>query len=243
MVLLTDFSDVVGRGYTGFPELLEEHYGIPAEETKRRFMEGGEDNSLWWNACRGLTRDEPFWYWFVKDDRYQELAQKHLGRSIKQYEVSEIFYTNIEQPIQGTYEVYTRIKSYPDHISKQELCDGRSAFSGRERGMPPIVVVSDQTAQTLSIVNSYHQDFLSLIHQAFWSVKLKKIKRDPEFFEIVLQELEQTPEHVIYIDDNPLNLAAAQEHGIHNVILFTNAAELENRLKTEYYFEFYDLNP
>lgn len=60
----------------------------------------------------------------------------------------------------------------------------------------------------------YHQYF----DAQFYSCELGVAKPDPAFFHAILNRLELQPRQVLFIDDNPPNIAAAHDTGIHAVV-------------------------
>lgn len=67
----------------------------------------------------------------------------------------------------------------------------------------------------------------------FLSYELGLLKPDIEIYQKVLQKLKALPEEVIFVDDKPKNVAAAESIGIHGIIFDKNtiAQEILNKLK------------
>lgn len=70
---------------------------------------------------------------------------------------------------------------------------------------------------------------LQLIDNYVVSGDVKLIKPDPRIFQLILQRFDLKAEETIFIDDNPNNVAAAQNLGIHG-IAFQGAENLRNEL-------------
>ena len=73
-------------------------------------------------------------------------------------------------------------------------------------------------------------DFLKLFDGIVVSGVEKMIKPDKAFFQVMLNRYNLTAKHCVFIDDNQLNIAAANEMGF-NAIHFSSAENLEKELK------------
>ena len=70
----------------------------------------------------------------------------------------------------------------------------------------------------------------NLFCKLYVSADILCAKPDREYFEYVINDLNIPPQNTVFIDDNPLNIAAAKELGI-NTILYKNLDELKLQLK------------
>ena len=59
-----------------------------------------------------------------------------------------------------------------------------------------------------------HYPFLREFELPMYSWRWHRIKPDPEIFKIQLQRLQVLPEEVLFVDDRPINLAAAEALGM-----------------------------
>ncbi len=66
--------------------------------------------------------------------------------------------------------------------------------------------------------------------RVFVSYRLGKGKRDPTLFDDVVRALGLAPQEVLFVDDNPENVARARSRGL-KAILFTDEAELRRTLE------------
>ena len=57
-------------------------------------------------------------------------------------------------------------------------------------------------------------DFFSCFDRLYLSYRIKRIKPNADYFEYVLNDLGSKPEEVLFVDDNPDNVAAAAKLGI-----------------------------
>ncbi|WP_380168081.1 HAD family hydrolase [Jannaschia sp. R86511] len=72
-------------------------------------------------------------------------------------------------------------------------------------------------------------DWLEPFAHAFFSGRLGLVKPDPRVYRHVLAELGAEPQQVVFVDDSPVNIAAARELGLRTVLHTTStdlAAEL-----------------
>lgn len=58
-----------------------------------------------------------------------------------------------------------------------------------------------------------------LFDKSYYSHKMNKRKPETDIYEQILQENNLTPEKTLFIDDNPHNIAGAQETGLHTIHL------------------------
>ncbi len=61
-------------------------------------------------------------------------------------------------------------------------------------------------------------DWLTPFSPRFFSGPLGLVKPDPRIFRHVLAELRAEPEQVVFVDDSPANVAAAQNLGLRTVL-------------------------
>jgi HAD superfamily hydrolase (TIGR01509 family) len=115
----------------------------------------------------------------------------------------------------------------------------RRNFRNQVEGMPDIlaalaqdhdlVLLSDHAREWIAYIQSIHP-FLQLLGRAFFSYELGRLKRDPETFSQVVRELRVPARHCLFIDDNPVNVAAAESAGLRG-IRFAGAVQLASELR------------
>jgi putative hydrolase of the HAD superfamily len=71
-------------------------------------------------------------------------------------------------------------------------------------------------------------DFFRRVHGMVISYRVKKIKPEPEIYEILLDKYGLVPGETVFIDDTPKNLDAAELMGF-NTILFTDINEVKEK--------------
>ncbi len=109
--IIFDLSEVIISGYHGAEYLVEEKYGIPAEEFKKRKQEKIE---FFLEAMRGKYKEEEYWNELLEGVNWK-ITQKDLKKTIRE---------NLNQPVKGTIEIIKDLKkSYQlillsDHIKE-----------------------------------------------------------------------------------------------------------------------------
>ena len=68
---------------------------------------------------------------------------------------------------------------------------------------------------------------------------MKRIKQDTDTFKVILEQLKINAKETIFIDDYQINIDMAKEQGIEG-ILFLNASQLENELKSKLRRRYWD---
>jgi putative hydrolase of the HAD superfamily len=115
----------------------------------------------------------------------------------------------------------------------------RSNFRNQVEGMPDLVAAlaphyqlvlfSDHAQEWITYIRSVHP-FLKLFQHAFFSYELGRLKRQPEAFAHVLEALSVPARRCLFIDDNPVNVAAAHSVGLPS-IRFSDADHLVSELR------------
>jgi 2-haloacid dehalogenase len=92
----------------------------------------------------------------------------------------------------------------------------------------PLYGLTNWSAETFP-VGRRRFEFFSWFRGIVVSGEEKLIKPDPRIFELLLERYRLTPQHAVFIDDNPKNAAAASALGIHG-LHFTDAPTLRRDL-------------
>ncbi len=111
-------------------------------------------------------------------------------------------------PIQGTVDIFKELKD-----------------SGRYR----ILALSNWSAETYPIAQSKF-DFLNWFDGVVVSGTERMRKPHPEFYHLLLDRYQVSPENALFIDDNLRNVEAGRRLGIESVH-FTSPAELRKELQ------------
>lgn len=92
-----------------------------------------------------------------------------------------------------------------------------------------LALLSDHAREWIAYIESIHP-FMKMFQHAFFSYDLGRLKSDPKTFSQVLSVMSCPPNRCLFIDDNPLNVAAAESIDIPS-IRFVNAEQLALELQ------------
>ena len=94
-----------------------------------------------------------------------------------------------------------------------------------------LVLLSDHAREWVAYIRTIHP-FLEIFQRTFFSYDLRRIKKDPHAFLMLLDTVSISPRDCLFIDDNPGNVDVAESvgiPGIHFVGAVQLTAELERR--------------
>ena len=98
----------------------------------------------------------------------------------------------------------------------------------KQSGKYKLYALTNWSAELFSYALATY-DFLHWFDGRVVSGEEKMKKPEPEFYHVLLDRFQVTPEHALFIDDNLRNIKAAQEIGI-NAIHFTAPKQLKSEL-------------
>ncbi|MBQ3348275.1 HAD-IA family hydrolase [Candidatus Saccharibacteria bacterium] len=217
MIILTDLSEVLIRGVIGADQYIKERYGVKVAEScvlRHRAI-----NERFCDMLRGRLTEDQYWETFFSGHSWPFGVE----------EAKAALSWNLAQAIPDTLKVYQEIIAYPRSNEDKRL--------GMAEGMPTIYLVSDHITERLDQIKALHPGIFKVVKREFWSCELGQIKRDPGFFENLLEKEHLRPEEVIFIDDNVANIATASRLGVPG-IRFQNATQLRTVLRETYGFVF-----
>ncbi len=93
----------------------------------------------------------------------------------------------------------------------------------------PLFALTNWSAETFPHVFERY-DFLGWFQGIVVSGPEKMKKPDRRIYQVLLDRYRITPNHAVFIDDNPVNVAAAREVGLHG-LLFTTAQALRREFE------------
>lgn len=94
-----------------------------------------------------------------------------------------------------------------------------------------ISLISNAASSSLRAILQHHK-IEQYFDEVIISSEVGVAKPDRQIFEITLDRLRASPDEVLFIDDNPNNIAAAEKMGIHGV-QYTDNASLFRALQNE----------
>ena len=130
-------------------------------------------------------------------------------------DMKDIIRENLNVPVQGTLEIIKKLKR------KYKL-----------------ILLSDHIKEWADYILKNNTD-LDIFDEKFFSYELKRIKQDTDTFKVILEQLKINAKETIFIDDYQINIDMAKEQGIEG-ILFLNASQLENELKSKLRRRYWD---
>jgi 2-haloacid dehalogenase len=141
----------------------------------------------------------------------KEATDLLLARHPKWKKYIEAYYDRWEEmlggPIHDTVEVFRELK---------------------EKGNYKLYALTNWSAETFPIALGKY-DFLHWFDGRVVSGEEKMRKPFPEFYQLILDRFQLSPEETLFIDDSLRNIKAAEELGI-KTIRFENAAQLKREL-------------
>lgn len=223
MLLFTDLSEVLTTGLKGLEHRLADRYlkdPVAKADFAEQFLERCRlTNDDFVDVMRGRMREDDYWQLFLASRGWPVTAEQ----------IKTAFSKHLRGTVPATLDLYRRIVQYPDLPGQPGSCF--------VQGTPEIYVVSDHISERLKELRGNHPDVFELVTDAYWSCELGVVKRDPEFFPRILDDLCVDPGEVLFVDDMLMNVKAAARAGIPGVC-FQNANQLEETLRTVYGFEF-----
>jgi putative hydrolase of the HAD superfamily len=92
----------------------------------------------------------------------------------------------------------------------------------------PVVLFSNMDLASAQIIRE--MGLFASFDQCFFADEIGVAKPDPKSYQILLKQLDLSAQDVVFIDDSPDNIQAAQELGI-DAILFQSASQLQQELQ------------
>lgn len=217
MIILTDLSEVLIRGVYGVDKMIEEAYGKAIAE---RFVERcREIEPFFFEMMRGHMTEHQYWTIFF--EKNEDEWPFSIGL------IQAFISMNFANGMQSAMDVYQRIIEYP--ISLNDI-------THRQPGCPDIWIVSDHFVERHEELELIHPDVFDIVSKQIWSYDYGLVKRDKGFFHRLLFTNHLRPEEVIFVDDQTVNLWAAEEADIKG-IHYEDPVQLEKELRS-YGFRF-----
>lgn len=107
---------------------------------------------------------------------------------------------------------------------------GMEALVSQLAGEYELVLLSDHAAEWVGYIKSVHP-FLEVFDRQVFSFDTGQLKKDGSMFRTLLEDIDRRPEACVFVDDNPLNVRAAEAVGIVS-IQFLDAEHLIDSLRS-----------
>lgn len=211
MIILTDLSEVLIRGFYGIETLVEESYG---EEIAERFAERRRRcNPYFVELMRGHLTENQYWEIFLRDYDWPFGAAE--AKLILTFNLA-LGYSR------SAMSVYKRIIEYPETT----LSDSK-----RISGRPEFWIISDHIAERKDEIESMHSDIFKFATKTIWSFDCGIVKSDNGFFHQLLYKYGLDRGELILVDDLVNNIWSASSTGIAG-ILYHRPKQLEEEMRS-----------
>jgi FMN phosphatase YigB (HAD superfamily) len=178
---------------------------VGIEKQLSRELPVPEDEIL---SCFGGDWLETLFVGNISEDIYLRQVIAREKWRIDAARLKQVIRDNFHNEVEGTLSILTTL------VPKYEL-----------------VLLSDHAREWVAYVRAIHP-FLKVFKHAFFSCDLRRTKKDPQAFLMLLDMVSVSPRDCLFIDDNPRNVIVAESvgiPGIHFVDAEQLAVELERR--------------
>lgn len=171
-------------------------------------------------------------------DRYiRELFDEETALHVTHALFGGSIWEELDRAVLSVDEIVSRFhEAEPDYINEIDEAFGRVGECVERRGwaIPLIDSIRERGYRVLFLSNmSEHvmgsnpgaYDFVSHMDGGVWSCHVKLIKPDPEIYRTLLKEYGLAAEECLFIDDTPVNIAAAKRLGM-KAILYRDPDQL-----------------
>ena len=141
----------------------------------------------------------------LSEDEYLVLVLEQQGWKIPAEELKQVIRRNFHTPVPGMWELLSRLSARYD-----------------------LALHSDHAREWVEYIQAVHPG-LAVFRRQFYSFKLGQLKSETAVFQRVLAALGCVASECLLVDDNPVNVAAAESAGIKG-IRFTIADKLKEEL-------------
>ena len=206
MIILSDLSEVLIHGIYGTQDILLEDYG---PEVAGVFWQTHiRTERVFHNLMRGKMSDREYWKLiYPGHPKMARMVRKALSK-------------NLHFEVPGTLGLYQEIQAHPERLESS---------ARMVAGMPEIWVASDHVREWAPLAITFHPELGRLVENFHWSYDYGMLKSDPGFFRSFLEKTGLGPREVLFIDDMPINVVAAEDAGIPSIV-FYDAKSLKTSL-------------
>jgi HAD superfamily hydrolase (TIGR01509 family) len=141
----------------------------------------------------------------LTEDQYLALILEQQGWEIPAAELKQVIRRNFHTPVPGMWELLRRLSGRYD-----------------------LALLSDHVREWVEYIQGAHPG-LAVFRRQFYSFELGQLKSEPAVFQQVLSALDCTAAECLFVDDNLVNLDAAENAGVKGV-RFLSADGLKEEL-------------
>ena len=141
----------------------------------------------------------------LTEDQYLALILEQQGWAIPAEVLKRIIRGNFQRAVPGMWALLSRLSQHYDPA-----------------------LLSDHAREWVAYIQGVHPE-LAIFNKQFYSFNYGRLKSEPETFLHVLRLLKRKAGECLLVDDNPVNVAAAEEAGLRG-IRFVGAQDLEREL-------------
>ncbi len=141
----------------------------------------------------------------LTEDQYLALILEQQGWAIPAEELKRIIRGNFQRTVPGMWALLSRLSQQYD-----------------------LALLSDHAGEWVAYIQSVHPE-LAIFKKQCYSFDYGRLKSEPETFLHVLRLLKRMAGECLFVDDSPVNVAAAEEAGLSG-IRFVGAQDLERKL-------------
>ena len=141
----------------------------------------------------------------LTEDQYLALVLERQGWEISADELKQVFRGNFQRTVPGMWELLNGLST------RYEL-----------------VLLSDHAREWVAYIQVVHPE-LAVFKRQLYSFESGLLKSEPGTFTYALRSLDRKADECLFVDDNPVNVAAAEDAGLSG-IRFVGAEDLKREL-------------
>jgi FMN phosphatase YigB (HAD superfamily) len=141
----------------------------------------------------------------LTEDQYLALILEQQRWEITAEALKRVFRLNFHKPVPGMWKLLQKLSGHYE-----------------------LVLLSDHAREWVVYIQSVYPE-LAIFNRQYYSFQYGRLKSEPETFLHVLKLLKRKAGECLFVDDNPTNIAAAEEAGLSGT-RFVGAQDLEREL-------------
>ncbi len=184
--------------------------------------------------CFGVLADPVLSLWYRDNCVSKGFIDAELSNTLRRFDLGEL----TEDDIFDRFSKYEGITAERQTIRAQ--ADSYTKLN--DALIELIQKLRNQKYEIVLLTNANHSffdrkifvdfpEFKNLFDHLVISSHIKMVKPDPEIYMYTLKVIDKNPDEAIFIDDNPLNVEAAEKIGIHGHV-YNTVNSLTERLRS-----------